>query len=209
MRVIQEGSFNRVREHMHSRQCAFITAYRSEYTHDENQRRNKKLAKDIKDSGLQYMKCQGGFIENKGTPDETDVTEDTFIVFNTRYTDEDFKKLAINLCGKYNQDSVLITTPKFDKTQNTDDHTRKALNVSGTYYTKDGSVDMEFNDVTLSDIDMYFTKVFGKKFALIEDLCEYCNESNEFGSGDGIRNMISTGRRSAEKEFRERRLDVK
>jgi hypothetical protein len=145
---------------MNTCDCIFITAYRSEYSHNQNQKRNKQLADDIHDSGLTYIKAKGGFIETADSGEKVRVTEDTFCVVNNGYRTEDFIKLGVSWCGKYDQEAVLITVPKQDKSKN------HALNVVGIYYDGNGNVDMKFDHATIQDAEEYFTNICGKDFVL-------------------------------------------
>jgi hypothetical protein len=129
------ASFNRAVSHMNKTQCGFITAFReydsdgNELSHNERLRRNKKLEADIRASGLTFIRSTGGFIENKGTDLEKRVFESTFCVINNRFAPNDFIKLMVDWCGKYEQDSVLITNPRRENNSN-----NKAINVVGIYY---------------------------------------------------------------------------
>ena len=154
------SSFSRCVEFMNKYDCMFITAFRSEYSHKENRRRNKQLAMDIHNSDLTYIKALGGFVETLSDGTKQRVTEETFCIVNNGYTTEDFIKLAIEWCGKYEQEAVLVTSPHQDKTRN------YALNIVGTYYTASGSVDMEFDHANIGDVEEYFTNICGKDFVL-------------------------------------------
>lgn len=153
--ILNESSFSRTLSHMNSRECMFITAFRSEYSMKENLRRNKFLKDDLENSGLGFVSCKGGFIENRGEETEREVTETSYFVINTKFSPQDFVDLAISLCKKYNQDAVLVTFPP------TKDWTTKILS---RYYDKNGNVDMEFEGISLNNIEEFFTKISGKKF---------------------------------------------
>lgn len=158
-RPVMASSFSRVVEFMNKYDCIFITAFRSEYSHKQNMKRNKQLADDIHNSDLTYIKAKGGFIETVGD-DKVRVTEDTFCVVNNGYRTEDFIKLGVSWCKKYDQEAVLITTPFQDKANN------HALNIIGVYYNASGSIDMKFDNATIQDAEEYFTNVCGKDFVL-------------------------------------------
>jgi len=159
MSDIFASSFNRAVAHMNSKQCAFITAFRGEYSTKQNRRRNKLLESDIRASGLTFIRATGGFIENRGTDDEQRVSEDTFCVVNNRFPEKEFLQLAIQWCKDYDQDAVLVTTPKKEKSGN-------AINVVGVYYDKNGNIDMKFDHATIQDAEEYFTNILGKDFVL-------------------------------------------
>lgn len=174
------SSFNRAISHMNKTQCGFITAFRefdidgNKLTTNEKRRRNKILEKEIRGSGLTFIRAKGGFIENKGTDLEERVSEDTFCVINNRFTPNDFIKLMVKWCGQFEQDSVLITTPMPERSKNSGQPlANKPINVVGKYYTKTGSIDMEFDNATIQDAEEYFTNVCGKDFVLSStEICE-------------------------------------
>jgi hypothetical protein len=112
-----------------------------------NNKRTQELLNDIKAMGFSYTPCFGGFIENLDSDDEEQVYEKSFIVYpykkDKTYNFAELKKFAIEMCNKYDQNSVLIKAP----TENP------------KYYLKSGVVDMEFNgDAKFNDITQeYFT----------------------------------------------------
>lgn len=78
----------------------------------QNQQRTRELKTDIQSAGYSYMPVFGGYVENENG----EVLEASFIVFNYDRTGkpgnfEDLKNFAIAMCGKYNQDSVLVYEP--------------------------------------------------------------------------------------------------
>lgn len=129
-----------------------ISASRGENDNQTNNKLSKQLLNDIKNSGFSFVPVFGGFIENKGTENEKQVYETSYIVlnFDRNGNEKDFntlKNLAINLCKKYNQDSVLV----------------KAPNGVPQYITQNGNVDMEFNgDVKINDLTQQYFSSFIK-----------------------------------------------
>lgn len=113
-----------------------------------NKLRVKELIQIIKQSGYSYTPVYGGFIENKGTDNEENVYERSFIIYSQ---DKKGNVLDVNelvefgkaLAKKYNQDSFLVKIP----------------NEPPRYIKKDGSVDMEFSgNVSFNDLSQqYFT----------------------------------------------------
>ncbi len=109
--------------------------------------RTKSLLKDIQVAGFTYTPCYGGFIENKGSDNGDVVYEQGFIVYaNKRDGSADFGLLAqlgLDMCGKYNQDSVLI----------------KAPDTPPAYYNRNGEIEHQLNgDVSIYDVaQTYFT----------------------------------------------------
>ena len=158
------SSYNKLVEYVNTRPCMFITAFRGENSKTVNRQRNKQLAQDIHNSDLTYIKCQGHWIENKGTAEEIDVVEDTYCVVDNGYTNDDFVKLAVSWCKKYEQDAVLVTIPSSRKSR----LDNGVMQIIGKLYTKEGSVIGSFDrtKMTLNDVDRCFTTAFGKTFAL-------------------------------------------
>lgn len=113
-----------------------------------NNERIKEMIDKIKATNYSYTPTYGGFIENQGTPQEENVYERSFIIYNQdkRGNEGDFKELVKfgqELAKEYNQDSILV----------------KAPNQSPKYITKDGDIDMELGDnVSFNDFsETYFT----------------------------------------------------
>ena len=124
-----------------------------------NNKKTDELKNDIYDSGFQYIPVKGGFIEqNSGVPKE----EKSFIIVNFKRGSKvpessinELKTLAIDLCDKYNQDSVLVVEP----------------GKKPTYYKRDGSVDFELGGgKSVRDYAQdFFTRLGGgKQFTFIE-----------------------------------------
>lgn len=113
-----------------------------------NRKRIKELIEILKATDWSYTPTYGGFIENYGTDKEENVYERSFVVYN-HYRDgsvgnfNDLYKFALEMCKKYNQDSVLI----------------KAPNENPKYVKKDGETDLSFSDkVAFNDLQQeYFT----------------------------------------------------
>ena len=178
MKEITAGSFNRVMSQLDKTSCCFITAFRGhkydeggnetdvDASHNDNRKRNKNLEADIRSSGLAFYRCKGGYMEKDLNGESREVTEDTFCVANNKFNDEDFVNLMIDLGSKYDQDSILITFPKKEKDE------RKVTSIIGRYYCTSprtgnvGEVLDEFDNLSVSDISEYFTKLYGKSFTL-------------------------------------------
>ena len=110
---LHESNWGRINQHI-SNGCMMISACRGERTEEENIEKTDELAKDIRSNGLCFIRILGGYIENKGTDREQEVTEESFVVpKNKDMSDEEFFEIAIELCKKYNQDSVLISLPNY------------------------------------------------------------------------------------------------
>lgn len=75
--------------------------------------KEKELLNDIRSKGYTYSMVYGGY---QGTDDVTDVYEPSFVVYNHKKSGDvsDWKELfdfAIEMCGKYRQDSVYVQAP--------------------------------------------------------------------------------------------------
>lgn len=114
-----------------------------------NNKRIVDCIKMIKASGYSYTPVYGGFIENKGTEDEENVYERSFVVYNNlKGSGEsvDFSNLCnfgIEIAKRFNQDSILV----------------KAPGENAKYITQNGDIDMEFGDkLSFNDLSQdYFT----------------------------------------------------
>lgn len=113
-----------------------------------NNKRIKELVDILKKGDFSYTPTYGGFIENQEEPNEENVYERSFVVYNHHKDGSigDFKELydfAIDMAKKFNQDSVLV----------------KAPNKNPEYVKQDGEVDFGFDgDVSFNDAQQaYFT----------------------------------------------------
>ena len=121
-----------------------ISGCRGDKTEQENKQRTEQLAKDLRAEGLGFVRVLGGYIENKGEENEREVTEESFFVpMPKNYDEERFFDVAIELCKKYNQDSVLISMPNY---------------VDFGYYDKNGNFDFSPGDkLTFNNVGEYFS----------------------------------------------------
>jgi hypothetical protein len=107
----EESSLSRLIYHTDNHDCTTLTAYRSEYTHKENQQRNKSLLAEILSSGFKVTSVEGVYIENLGTDTATKTKEHVFFVVD--WKDEGKLKYYIKRWGsKFEQDSVLFIPKK-------------------------------------------------------------------------------------------------
>ena len=84
-----------------------ITAYRGQYSIQQNQKRNSQLMSDIRSAGFGYVPVTGYYVENPGTPEEQKVVENSFLVISSA-NDAGRLKFFLHKSGvKYDQDSVL------------------------------------------------------------------------------------------------------
>lgn len=113
---------------------------------DINNKRVKELVDILKKTDFSYTPTYGGFIENQGKPNEENVYERSFVVYNHHKDGsvgdfEELRKFALDMAKKYNQDSVLI----------------KAPNSNPQYVKQDGEIDFGFDgDVAFNDLSQEF-----------------------------------------------------
>jgi len=107
--IISEASLSRVWQHVESdRPFAILTAFRDEYTAEENQQRNISLAAQIKRAGYGYFYLDGHWIENEGTAEEVEVSEDSVFAIGNPKNHQKFSALIKNLGKQYDQEAVVI-----------------------------------------------------------------------------------------------------
>ena len=156
---------SRILQYVDEMGCMIISAERGERSDEENARKTKQLENDIRQLGLGYKPSYGGYVENKNSPDERDITgEVSFIVAKPKdMLDEDFMDIAIELGNRYNQESVLVALPTMNQGK------PSYIKTSGNDI---GNVDMQFDKFRQSiksgpDKDDYFTKTKrnGKQFS--------------------------------------------
>ena len=166
MKIVNEIGLNRLFNKHTENGYVMVSACRHDWSEDDevenreiNNIKTNELKRDIQNTGYQYIPVQGGFVEDDGT----EVVEQSFLIVNFKNKSGngvpagDFSKLkdlAISLCGKYNQDSVLVVEP----------------GGKPTYYTRTGDIDGQFMSKTARDAaQQYFTKIGGgRKFSFIE-----------------------------------------
>ena len=158
---MNESDWSRLYYHKNNG-CFMISAYRNENSEEVNKQKTDKLASELKNKNLGFIRILGGFIENKGTPNEVEVVEESFFVPKPKgVSDEDFFDVAIQLCKNYDQDSVLISLPNY---------------TDFGYYNKQGKFDFSPGDRMIFNkehIKEYFSElVYGRrhhiKFAFSE-----------------------------------------
>jgi hypothetical protein len=94
------------------RSFAILTAFRGEYDLEENIRRNLALAADVRAKGYGYHWLDGYFIENKGTPEEKKVEEDSLFVSAPKGKSENLKKDVMALLAEYKQEMAVFKPEK-------------------------------------------------------------------------------------------------
>lgn len=109
--LITESSLSRIHSKLGKHTAGAITAYRGEFTHRENQQRNKVLVAKLMAAGYSVTAIQGSYVENHGSASAKEVSEHSFFVVNDKVAGDDAGKLEADLVRfgrEFDQDSVLV-----------------------------------------------------------------------------------------------------
>jgi hypothetical protein len=105
---LNETTLNRVRSHFNSdRPVAILTAFRGSFTYNDNVKRNKQLAAELKRNGYGYVFVDGHWVEKNGGNID-DSKEDSILAIGNENDSGKLKKLVIDQMKKYDQDAVLF-----------------------------------------------------------------------------------------------------
>lgn len=130
-------------------ESAILSAERDDNSGGENKSATAKLESALRSSGYTFERAKGGFVENKGTPDEKAVDgERSFVVTDTHRVGG-LKKFAQKMGQKFDQDAILYVVkgrasligttknrdvdPKFGQKMAIG---KAKFGVKGEYYTK-------------------------------------------------------------------------
>jgi hypothetical protein len=105
--VLSESGLSRLHDHMMEHDSAILTAFRNEYSNEQNYKRNRELKAQLLSMDYGVTKVDGSYIENFETPQAIEVSEQSFFVSN-RTNDAGFVDSIKSLGESYEQDSVLI-----------------------------------------------------------------------------------------------------
>ena len=105
--ILSESGLSRLYSHMMEHSSAILTAFRNEYSNEENYERNRELKAQLLSMGYGVTKVDGSYIENFETPEAIEVSEQSYFVSN-RADDAGFVESIQSLGVQYDQDSVLI-----------------------------------------------------------------------------------------------------
>lgn len=112
---LHESSLSRIYQHSKESNMGMITAYRGQFSVQQNEKRNSQLISDIRSAGFGYVPVEGHYVENPGTPEEQKVTEKSFLVISSA-NDSGRLKFFLQRSGiKYDQDSVLYKDAASDE----------------------------------------------------------------------------------------------
>lgn len=146
-RSVNESNFGRLNQHIKNG-CFLISACRGDKDEKTNKKNTETLANDLRQAGLGYIRVLGGYVETRDNGEKEEVTEESFFVpLPKDYDVADFFDVAIDLCKKYNQDSVLINLPEY---------------VEFGYYDKNGDFDFSPGDKLQFDekhVGEYFSQL--------------------------------------------------
>lgn len=111
---LNEASLSRVYKHFTDPETTVVilTGFRDGVDIDTNKRRNVNIGSNLKNAGFGYFYVDGYWTENKGTPEEVKVSEDSIFAITTNPNkSRNLINLAHELANKYNQDAILVKEP--------------------------------------------------------------------------------------------------
>ena len=114
-KMLHESSLSRIYQHSQESNMGMVTAYRGDYSIQQNEKRNSSLVSDIRSAGFGFVPVIGYYIENPGTPEETKVVEKSFVVISSSNDSGRLKGFLKRVGVKYNQDSVLYKDASSDQ----------------------------------------------------------------------------------------------
>lgn len=111
--IIKEETVRRILDKHGKEGFVVISANRTGIPPMENNQNTRNLIQNIRLTGRSYLPVYGGY---KGEDGVVDNFEPSFVVFNydrqgNKLSFDELEKFAIEMCGKYNQDSVLVVRP--------------------------------------------------------------------------------------------------
>lgn len=108
---LNEASLSRVWQHVKSdKTIVMFSAFRSENSLIANLANNKKAASELSSNKFGYFFVDGYFTENKGTPKEEKVKEDSIFAIGEKERSQELIDLCHKIANKYNQDSIFVKT---------------------------------------------------------------------------------------------------
>lgn len=158
---IKESSLSRLYRGIEQHAVGALTAFRGDDTTRDNKDKNKVLLAALLSKGYSVTKVKGSYIENKGSPDEKEVGENSFFVINRAVDGDDggqLEKDLIELGKKFDQDSI------FSK-----QYGKKAMLI-GTSDRENSfpglGQTLEFDKSRFGDTDgEFFSRIKGRKFS--------------------------------------------
>lgn len=153
--------FNPLFQLLRSRPCCFITAFKSDCSDLQNQCLNKMLEREIRSSGLAYLKNTIElYRKSRKGRDIICGTADCYCVIDNLFSLDDFKKLSMFWCNKFDQDCMFFTRPE----RNTATNNIRPPYCYGHVVNAEGEqIEERIENPSLIDIGKFFTNILGKK----------------------------------------------
>lgn len=149
---LDDSSITRVLNHSKNGMM-IISAFIPRYNIKENINRSKQLENDIRSKGLGFISSLGGYKYENEDEENLSVDELSYIVpfnKNSNMTEKEFIEFAIELCKKYNQESVLVSG--FEQLENG----------NPVYLDKNANVNLIFHKTEVlngTETETYYTKL--------------------------------------------------
>lgn len=182
---IDEISLERIKTKHGQNGLICISANRSDMPKERNDVKTRELINDLKISGYRYLPTYGGYRSQNGIEDDY---EPSFIVFN--YTTDgkshnfnELYKFALQLCDKYEQDSVLIKSPDNNPIWVDKDGNKVNTRESDNFFKNDAKQEYF---TSLKDKDAVNDEVFIKMRAKYKS---YCQRKGIKPTEDGFKNF--------------------
>tara|TARA_Y100000034_G_C6882525_1_gene404624 strand:- start:674 stop:1246 length:573 start_codon:yes stop_codon:yes gene_type:complete len=106
-KFLAESSLSRLYTHIMDHESAILSAFRSEYSNEENYERSRQLKATLLSHGYGVTKVDGSYIENFETPEQLEVSEQSLFVSNQK-DEAGFFEVIADLGEEYQQDAVLM-----------------------------------------------------------------------------------------------------
>ncbi len=135
------------------RTWAMISAYRNENSQEENNRQTMLLTSDLAHTHLDAIKIEGGYVEpvtDEDVVNDVPTKERCFFVGNIT------KEQAMELCAKYNQDTVLFR----------DKDGLRYIDRNGNDKSEIFSTATVDDNYALKQIKDYFSELYPKKWTM-------------------------------------------
>jgi hypothetical protein len=160
-----------------------ISANRSDMPKEYNEENTRKLIELIQNSGFSYLPTYGGY---RGTNGVEDDYEPSFVVFNYDAKDgkpRDFNELykrALEWCGTFNQNSVLIKAPNKNPIYVNKDGNKVNSDESNRYWKNDPKQEFFTSFKSKDDVDKEIKEKLMGKYKT------YCHKNNIPLTKDGF-----------------------
>ena len=167
--LLKEVTLDRILKKHGANGFVCISANRSDYPQEVNDKNTQRLISDIKQSGFSYLPTYGGYRNN-----DTGVMDDfepSFLVFNYNENGdggnfEILRSFALQMCGKYEQHSVMIKYPNAAPTWEDKDGNRVSAHSTTAYWKNDPTKEYFTSLQSKEDIEdkerKYLSKSTGK-----------------------------------------------